>query len=114
MLKGGVPLEGAYEPGEGISNGPVHVAAAIWLSYRNDDIEAQYKTPWQRIEAFRTLIRDNAGTVNGVYQSDLDDDSVEVVELTTGILDLGAVLSAGLPAAGDLAKETELAADNIG
>lgn len=89
---------GGYAKGEGTSYATVHVAAAaaMWLLARGADIAAAYVEPWQRVEAFRRLLRATAQPVVGPVQPP-----------GTGILDLAALLRAPLPAAGTLAKASE-------
>ncbi len=48
------------EEGEGTSYGTVHVAAAaaLWLRYHGENtLNKRYLEPWQRVEAFRKLLR---------------------------------------------------------
>ncbi len=91
----------AYGEGDGTSYATVHVAAAaaMWLAYHGDALDDAYPEPWQRIEAFRWLIKSTSQEVAGDYP----------VHEGTGILDIEALLGAPLPAAGDLAKVDLLA-----
>lgn len=78
-----------YDFGDGTSYATVHVsgAAAMWLVYRDDDINAKYDQPWQRVEAFRKLLKATHQAVEGGFQP----------AEGTGILDIKAVLEADLP-----------------
>ena len=67
----------------------------MWLVYRDDDINAKYDQPWQRVEAFRKLLKATHQDVAGKFQP---------VE-GTGILDIKAVLEADLP---DLYRASDL------
>ena len=53
---------GDYGKGDGTSYATVHVAAAaaMWLLLRQDEIERTYGEAWQRVEAFRRLLRTTA------------------------------------------------------
>jgi len=86
---------GEYGKGDGTSYGTVHVAAAaaMWLLLREDDIERTYGAAWQRVEAFRRLLRTTARPING-----------EPPANRTGVLDLEKLLLASLPAASRLKK----------
>ena len=86
---------GKYQKGEGTSYATVHVAAAaaMWLVARGADIAHGYSEPWQRIEAFRHLLRQTAQPLVGARPGG-----------ATGILDIAALLRAELPAAGSLAR----------
>jgi hypothetical protein len=86
---------GSYGKGEGTSYATVHVAAAaaMWLLLRQDDIERTYSEAWQRVEAFRRLLRTTAGPINGAPPAH-----------RTGVLDIEQLLLAALPAASSLKK----------
>jgi hypothetical protein len=73
----------------------VHVAAAaaMWLLLRQDEIERTYGEAWQRVEAFRRLLRTTAGPINGTPPAN-----------RTGVLDIEQLLLAALPAPGGLTK----------
>ena len=75
--------------GDGTSYATVHVAgaAAMWLVYREDQIERKYSKPWMRVEAFRKLLKKTHQDVEGDYRPAPD----------TGILDIKALLDANLP-----------------
>lgn len=86
---------GGYGKGSGTSYATVHVAAAaaMWLLLRRDDIDRAYGEPWQRIEAFRRLLRTTARSINGAAPAN-----------GTGVLDIEKLLRADLPAASSLRK----------
>ncbi len=101
-LVNGEVVDGEVKEGDGTSYATVHVAAAagMWLAFHGDDtLAAAYPEPWQRIEAFRKLLKDTGQAIAGDYQPSNG----------TGILDIAAILDAGLPAAGGLRKETRTA-----
>lgn len=89
---------GKYGAGAGTSYATVHVAAAaaMWLLARKDAIAAGYAEPWQRVEAFRRLLRATAAPIARDRPAN-----------GTGILDIEALLRADLPAAGLLRKASE-------
>jgi subtilisin family serine protease len=89
---------GSYAKGEGTSYATVHVAAAaaMWLRARGAEIAAGYAEPWQRVEAFRRLLRDTAQPIVGRRPDN-----------GTGIVDIEALLRAALPAASSLHKAPE-------
>ena len=105
MLRDGVVVDAPFAEGDGTSYATVHVAAAaaMWLAYHNEKLDEVYPEPWQRIEAFRKLIKDNSQGIEGDYQP----------HPGTGILDIAAVLEADLPPADGLAEEVRLAAVQI-
>ncbi len=87
--------DGKLGTGDGTSYATVHVAAAaaMWLRARGDDIDRKYSEPWQRVEAFRWLLRKTAQTINGEQPAN-----------RTGVLDIQALLTASLPAASRFKK----------
>ena len=89
---------GLSGPGTGTSYATVHVAAAaaMWLRRHGPALAARYAAPWQRVEAFRLLLRQTARPISGQAPGN-----------GTGILDIEALLRAPLPAASGLAKATE-------
>jgi subtilisin family serine protease len=105
VLKDGRTDEAPYEEGDGTSYATVHVAAAaaIWLAFHGDELDAAYPEPWQRIEAFRSLIKSTSQEVAGAYRP----------HPGTGILNIEAVLDADLPAAADLIKEERPASGQV-
>jgi Subtilase family len=86
---------GKYGKGEGTSYATVHVAAAaaMWLLLRKDDMDRAYGEAWQRVEAFRRLLRTTARPINGAPPTD-----------RTGVLDIEQLLLAALPAPSRLHK----------
>lgn len=81
--------------GEGTSYATVHVAAAaaMWLRLRGADIDQKYSQPWQRVEAFRWLLRKTKKSINGKQPVN-----------GTGILNIPALLREALPPASRLKK----------
>lgn len=103
-------VDGAVKPdefgeGDGTSYATAHVAAAaaMWLAHRDDDIDAAYGEPWQRVEAFRKLLADTKQPVTGNYWPDKK----------KGILDMAALLSADLPKVQDLKIQTRKAEKEV-
>jgi subtilisin family serine protease len=86
---------GKYGKGEGTSYATVHVAAAaaMWLLLRQHDIDRTYGEAWQRVEAFRHLLRTTARPINGTQPTN-----------RTGVLDIEQLLLATLPAPSRLHK----------
>ena len=98
-LANGDVVDGELKEGDGTSYATVHVAAAagMWLAFHGSErLDAAYPEPWQRIEAFRKLLKGTKQDIVGDYQPSNG----------SGILDIKAVLEAGLPAAESLEKET--------
>lgn len=91
-----------YGYGDGSSYAAVHVAAtaAMWLTYRYDEIENAYSEPWHRVEAFRSLLNATHQKVEGPYEP----------MRGTGVLDAHALLSADLPEKSELNYEERNAA----
>jgi subtilisin family serine protease len=89
---------GKLDKGAGTSYATPHVAAAaaMWLLLRGPEIAARYPEPWQRVEAFRTLLKRTASPINGTAPPN-----------GSGILDILALLEAPLPARGGLRKAPE-------
>ena len=99
--------EAPYGTGDGTSYSAVQVAAAasMWLAFHGPQVIAEaYKKPWQRIEAFRKLLKATHSKVEGKYRP----------RNGTGILDIAALLQAKLPAAKDLKQEKRLSAEQWG
>ena len=105
VLRDEAVVEAPFAEGDGTSYATVHVAAAaaMWLAYHNEKLDEAYPRPWQRVEAFRKLIKDKSQAVEGEYRPHKD----------TGILDIAAVIEADLPPADGLKEEVRLAADQI-
>ncbi len=70
-------------------------AAALWLAYRRDEIDAAYPQPWQRVAAFTRLTRDTA-RVPALWNTGA---------FGTGVLDVHALLASPLPAVADLVQD---------
>jgi len=84
--------------GSGSSYATAHVAAAaaMWLRHRQAELEASYDHPWQRVEAFRLLLRQTASGLQGSASGN-----------GTGILNVEALLRGSLPPAQDLRMAAE-------
>ena len=80
--------------GAGTSFATVHVAAAaaMWLLMRMDQIRALYNEPWQRVEAFRWLLRHEARSI--VFGRE---QRGRPLDERTGIIGMGALMTARLP-----------------
>jgi subtilisin family serine protease len=89
---------GGFGKGSGTSYATVHVAAAaaMWLVKHRARLDAAYPEPWQRVEAFRRLLRDTRSPINGAPPAN-----------GSGVLDIEALLKAALPAKADLRKAPE-------
>jgi hypothetical protein len=85
--------------GSGTSYATAHVAAAaaMWLRGRGTDISVAYGEPWQRVEAFRHLLRTTGGSINGKQPA----------KGGRRILDIKALLEADLPIPNNLQKAAE-------
>lgn len=66
-LNGDAPDDSDYQKGAGTSYATPHVAAAaaLWLRWGWDDIDAKYGATWRRVEAFRLLLKKTAFPLNG-------------------------------------------------
>ena len=87
--------------GDGTSYATVHVsgAAAMWLRVRRQELDDGGYVGWQRVEAFRALLRKTFQPLAG--------NDVRNKPLTTsGILDCVAMLEAKLPKLSTLKKAT--------
>lgn len=109
-----------YDFGDGTSYATPHVsaAAAMWLAYNQAEIIAAYPQPWQRVEAFRLLLKRSAQNLSaladfkgmkptGSNKPRKKGDTSTLGE--TGGLDILALLQAPLPSANALVQETRLA-----
>ncbi len=87
----------SYAHGDGTSFATPQVAgaAALWLLLRGDEIRAAYPEKWQRVEAFKTVVK-------GSVQPGVEWNRNLYGE---GILDALATLRAALPEAGTLKKD---------
>ena len=94
-----------YGTGDGTSYATVHVSgtAALWLSLWGDELDRLYPEPWQRVEAFRHVIRSTARPTEP-WDTHL---------FGAGILDAAAALAAPLPPAEDLVCIDDVAVDDI-
>ena len=88
ILSDGVEVHD-FDYGDGTSYAAVHVAAAaaMWLVHHRDAITRKYIEPWQRIEAFRRLLRSTHQPIVGAYQP----------HPGSGLIDIAALLAAELP-----------------
>jgi subtilisin family serine protease len=86
--------------GDGTSYATVHVAgaAAMWLRMRGDELDASGYTGWQRVEAFRAMLRAHKQALIG------NDVPTRKGPIDTGILDCVALLDAPLPKLSTLKK----------
>ncbi len=78
---------------KGSSYATAHVAAAaaMWLRHREAQIPAVYPKPWQRVEAFRALLKTSKGALTGLLPPN-----------GTGLLDIDKLLRTDLPPADSL------------
>ena len=78
---------------KGSSYATAHVAAAaaMWLRHREAEIAAAYPKPWQRVEAFRHLLKASKGALSGLLPAN-----------RTGMLDIERLLKTKLPPASAL------------
>ena len=92
--------------GDGTSYSCCHVAAAaaMWPCYHGEDLDKAYNRPWQRIEAFRKLLRET-GKIVEIPQIRGSRGSPMRLEGGTRVLDIRALLLAPLPDCGTLKKE---------
>lgn len=63
-------------------------AAALWLARHGGVLDAQYPQPWQRVEAFKQLLRSEVRVPSPWYPGSFG----------TGVPDVHKLLSAPLPA----------------
>ena len=105
LRDGKVVEEHPLSVGDGTSYGTVHVAAAaaMWLVFHDEALDTAYPEPWQRVEAFRTLIAKTSLSLKGTYWP--------TKSPKKGIVNIEALLKAPLPKKSTLKKETRLAAD---
>lgn len=87
--------DGKVGKGAGTSYATVHVAAAaaMWLRLKGAELDAAYPEPWQRVEAFRLLLKETAGPINGASPAN-----------GSGVLDIERLLRAPLPNRSKLAR----------
>lgn len=94
------PFQEVSGGGDGTSYATVHVAgaAAMWLRLRKSELDAGGYVGWQRVEAFRALLRKTFRRLKG------NDVPTKKVLTSTGILDCVAMLDAKLPKLQSLRK----------
>ena len=76
-----------YGDGTSFATPQVAATAALWLLYRGEEIRTRYSQKWQRVEAFKALIKGTASAKSGWNRE----------QYGQGILDAYAVLNADLP-----------------
>lgn len=82
----------AKSSGTSYATAQVAAAAAMWLRRRGDELAGRYDQPWQRVEAFRTLLQHRtAGRVQG-----------PLLPNGSRLLTIHRLLEAPLPAAASL------------
>ncbi|WP_300437172.1 S8/S53 family peptidase [Zoogloea sp.] len=84
-----------YGDGTSFATPQVAATAALWLLYRGEEIRARYPQKWQRVEAFKTLVKDTA-SAGGDWNRE---------QYGEGILDAYAALRADLPPADALRED---------
>lgn len=84
----------SYSYGSGTSYATPHVAAAaaLWLHFHKEELNKLYTEPWQRVEAFRTVLKKTARIPAGKWPEGMG----------AGILDAHALLKHKLPDPGEL------------
>ncbi|MBL8361900.1 MAG: S8/S53 family peptidase [Rubrivivax sp.] len=87
MLPGNQPEWTGTGDGTSYATAITTGAAALWLAHRGAEIAAAYAQPWQRVAAFRELVRSTKQRP-GVWQPG---------EFGTGVLDVHALVTAPLP-----------------
>jgi len=92
------PFSDVSGHGDGTSYATVHVAgaAAMWLRLRGEELEAGGYTGWQRVEAFRAMLRACKQPLAG------NDVPTKPTPRDTGILDCVALIDGKLPKLADL------------
>jgi subtilisin family serine protease len=94
------PFQEVIGGGDGTSYASVHVAgaAAIWLRLRKQELDAGGYVGWQRVEAFRAMLRSTYQTLKG------NDVPTKKTPTETGLLDCIGLLDGELPKLADLKK----------
>lgn len=85
-----------YGDGTSFATPQVAAAAALWLVRHRAVLRDHYAENWMRVEAFKTLLKATADTVDGSWDTQ---------NYGAGILDARALLEAPLPAARSLRRE---------
>lgn len=105
-----------YGNGDGTSYAVPHLvaAAAIWLRLNGPKIDQSYAAPWQRIEAFRRILRQARSAVEPVW---LNLQFKNPGNNRAGVVDYRRLLTPSgppkWPAAGDLVEELDYAGDDV-
>jgi hypothetical protein len=83
------PFQEVSDCGDGTSYSTIHVSgcAAMWLRVRNAELDTGGYFGWQRVEAFRAMLRDTFQELKG------DDVPSKKAPTSTGILDCLAMAS---------------------
>lgn len=94
----GAPMSSAYKcDGDGTSYaaGASTGAAALWLAHHGSALDVKYPERWQRVEAFKAVARATSRPMPNQQPGSFG----------AGVLDVGALVSAALPAAAGLVPE---------
>ncbi len=105
------PFREVDKTGDGTSYATVHAAAAaaMWLRMRGAELDQGGYTGWQRVEAFRAMLRSTFQSVQG---NDVPTRKNKV-PTKSGILDCVKLLDAKLPQLTSLKKKTALAENEV-
>jgi hypothetical protein len=87
-MKKGKPVYSHGGDGTSYATALTAGAAALWLARHGGVLDAQYPQPWQRVEAFKQLLRSEVRVPSPWYPGSFG----------TGVLDVEKLLSAPLPA----------------
>jgi len=92
------PFQEVSDGGDGTSYATVHVAgaAAMWLRLRKQELDAGGYVGWQRVEAFRAMLRSTYQNLKG------NDVPTKKTPTETGLLDCVRLLDGKLPKLADL------------
>lgn len=109
------PIGTSLELGDGTSYSAAHVsaAAALWLAAHGTDIDDMYGEPWQKIEAFRLLIKSTVNPLKGNagLKSKPTGNTRKPKSRNTGVINLDKLIKAPLPTLNQLKKNNHKAAD---